>query len=87
MIFYDPSADADRARGSVSDALVEGIDLVPTFIAPAGGAVPDHIVEGRSLLPFLRARRLRLSPPLVVTETHIEQIVDTIRAALRDLTA
>lgn len=38
---------------------------------------------------FVRALgdTLILSPPLVVTEAHIEQIVDTIRAALRDLTA
>ncbi len=54
LIVYDPSPEADSTRGSVSDALVEAIDLAATFIEYAGGTVPDHIVEGRSLLPFLR---------------------------------
>ncbi len=53
LIIYDPSSEADATRGSVSDALVESIDLAATFIEIAGGDVPDHIVEGRSLLPFL----------------------------------
>ncbi|MEM8949008.1 MAG: sulfatase-like hydrolase/transferase [Pseudomonadota bacterium] len=53
LIIYDPSSEADGTRGTVSDALVESIDLAATFIEAAGGEVPDHIVEGRSLLPFL----------------------------------
>lgn len=32
MIVVDPAQAADCTRGSVSDALVEAIDLVPTFI-------------------------------------------------------
>jgi arylsulfatase A-like enzyme len=54
MIVHDPRPQADATRGSTCDALVEAIDLAPTFIEAAGGAVPDHIVEGRSLLPWLR---------------------------------
>jgi arylsulfatase A-like enzyme len=54
LIVVDPSQDADATRGTVSDALVEGIDLAPTFIAYCGGASPDHILEGRSILPLLR---------------------------------
>jgi arylsulfatase A-like enzyme len=57
LIVYDPSPEADCARGTVSDALVEAIDLAATFIEFAGGTVPDHIIEGRSLLPFLRGER------------------------------
>ncbi|MEM9048930.1 MAG: sulfatase-like hydrolase/transferase [Pseudomonadota bacterium] len=53
LIIYDPSPEADATRGSVCDALVELIDLAPTFIEIAGGTIPDHIVEGRSLLPIL----------------------------------
>ena len=53
LIIYDPSSEADAARGTVCDALVESIDLAATFIEVAGGDVPDHIVEGRSLLPHL----------------------------------
>lgn len=54
MIVYDPRAEADATRGTTCDALVEGIDLVATFIEAAGGEVPGHVVEGRSLMPWLR---------------------------------
>ncbi|WP_299141059.1 sulfatase-like hydrolase/transferase [uncultured Tateyamaria sp.] len=54
MIVYDPRRSADGTRGTVSDALVESLDLAATFIETAGGDVPGHIVEGRSLLPLLR---------------------------------
>lgn len=53
LIIYDPRAQADAPRGTTCDALVESIDLAPTFVEVAGGAVPDHILEGRSLLPWL----------------------------------
>ena len=54
LIVIDPSREADGTRGTVSDALVEAIDLAPTFIEYFGGKVPDHILEGRSLMPLLR---------------------------------
>jgi arylsulfatase A-like enzyme len=54
LIVVDPSATADATRGTVSDALVEAIDLAPTFIEYFGGKPPDHILEGRSLMPLLR---------------------------------
>ena len=54
LIVIDPSAAADRTRGTVCDALVEAIDLAPTFIEYFGGKPPDHILEGRSLMPLLR---------------------------------
>jgi arylsulfatase A-like enzyme len=54
LIVIDPSDAADRTRGTVCDALVEAIDLAPTFIDYFGGKPPDHILEGRSLMPFLR---------------------------------
>jgi arylsulfatase A-like enzyme len=53
LIVIDPSTSADATRGSVCDALVEGIDLTPTFIDYFGGTPPDHILEGRSLMPLL----------------------------------
>jgi arylsulfatase A-like enzyme len=53
LIIYDPSAQADATRGTVCDALVESIDLAPTFVETAGGDAPGHILEGRSLLPIL----------------------------------
>ncbi len=53
LIIYDPRAEADTTRGTTCDALVEAIDLAPTFVEAAGGAVPNHILEGRSLNPWL----------------------------------
>ena len=53
LIVYDPRAQADAARGSVCDALVESIDLAPTFLEAIGAPIPGHILEGRSLTPFL----------------------------------
>jgi arylsulfatase A-like enzyme len=57
LIVIDPSASADATRGTVCDALVEAIDLAPTFIDYFGGKPPDHILEGRSLTPLLRGER------------------------------
>ncbi|WP_298361885.1 sulfatase-like hydrolase/transferase [uncultured Litoreibacter sp.] len=54
LIISDPRPESDVSRGTVCDALVESIDLAPTFVEVAGGKVPDHILEGRSLLPWLR---------------------------------
>lgn len=54
LIVADPDPSADATRGAVSNALVEAIDLVPTFIDWLGGRPAAHILEGRSLLPLLR---------------------------------
>jgi arylsulfatase A-like enzyme len=54
LIVIDPSREADGTRGTVCDALIEAIDLAPTFLDYFGGEVPDHILEGRSLMPLLR---------------------------------
>ncbi|MFY0617635.1 sulfatase-like hydrolase/transferase [Shimia sp.] len=58
MIVYDPSAEADATRGTSSDALVQLIDLAPTFVEVAGGSMAelDHVLEGASLLPLLRGQ-------------------------------
>jgi len=58
LIIRDPTAEADAARGSVCEALVEAIDLLPTFLEALGAdpAAQSHRLEGRSLLPFLRGR-------------------------------
>ena len=57
LIIYDPRKEADGTRGSVSDVLIEAIDLVPTLVEAAGGNGADHIVEGRSLIPWLRGEK------------------------------
>jgi arylsulfatase A-like enzyme len=59
LIVFDPSPEADRARGGVCDELVETIDLLPTFIEAVGGdwRAQSHRLEGRSLLPFLHGEK------------------------------
>jgi len=57
MIVADPSPAADATRGTACDALVEAIDLAPTFVEAFGGTVANHVMEGRSLLPLLRGER------------------------------
>jgi len=54
LIVVDPSREADANRGTTSDALVESLDLAPTFLEFFGGAPKPHILEGRSILPLLR---------------------------------
>ena len=53
LIIADPRPEADATRGDVSDALVEMIDLAPTFMNALGCPAKPHIVEGRDLTPLL----------------------------------
>jgi arylsulfatase A-like enzyme len=53
LIVVDPSPHADATRGTTSDALVEAIDLAPTFIRYFGGEPKSHVIEGRALQPLL----------------------------------
>ncbi|WP_406645753.1 sulfatase-like hydrolase/transferase [Aliisedimentitalea scapharcae] len=68
LIIYDPSSEADATRGTVCNALVESIDLAPTFVEVAGGAVADHILEGESLLPILRGARTETNRDFAICE-------------------
>lgn len=54
MIVCDPSEQADSTRGQTSTALVESIDLLPSFVEYAEGPSAPHILEGRSLLNLLQ---------------------------------
>ena len=54
LIVFDPRPEADATRGTACDALVEAIDLVPTFLEATGAPPVDHRLEGRSLMPLLR---------------------------------
>jgi len=53
LIIADPRPDADGSRGDVSDALVEMIDLAPTFMNALGCPPKPHVIEGRDLTPIL----------------------------------
>lgn len=54
MIIRDPSAAADATRGTVSDAFVECIDIVPTILEFLDLPAQQHRVEGRSLAGLVR---------------------------------
>jgi len=56
LIIHDPRAAADATRGTVCDALVESLDLAPTFLQAVGASVPGHVLEGRSLMPWLHGQ-------------------------------
>ena len=53
LIIADPAPEMDATRGTVCKALVQSIDLLPTFIEHYGGACPDHLLDGTSLRPLL----------------------------------
>lgn len=53
LIIADPRSEANASRGQVSDALVEMIDLAPTFMRALGCPEKPHIIEGRDLTPLL----------------------------------
>ncbi len=54
LIIADPRPEADATRGTRSAAMVEAIDLVPTFLDALGAPIPMHRLEGRSLTPLLQ---------------------------------
>ncbi|MEP2715018.1 sulfatase-like hydrolase/transferase [Pseudophaeobacter sp.] len=56
LIIFDPRPQADATRGTICDALVEAIDLAPTFLDFAGGTPLGHILEGRDLTPLLHGQ-------------------------------
>ncbi len=43
-------------KGSVSDALIEYCDVLPTFVE-AGGGTPDPVLDGKSLMPVLFGKK------------------------------
>ena len=53
LIIADPRPAAEATRGLVSDALVEMIDLAPTFMSALGCEAKPHVIEGRDLTPIL----------------------------------
>jgi len=53
LIIYDPDPRADCTRNTRSQALVEAVDLAPTFLDAYGGPAVPHVMDGRSLRPLL----------------------------------
>jgi arylsulfatase A-like enzyme len=56
MIVYDPDPQADGTRGGRDARLIEGIDVLPTFVDALGAKAQPHRLEGRSLLGLTRSR-------------------------------
>ena len=53
LIICDPDQRADATRGTRCDALVEAVDIAPTFLDVYGGPPVPHVIDGRSLRPLL----------------------------------
>ena len=56
LIIVDPRQQADATRSTATDALVEAIDLAPTFLDWSGGDPEPHRLEGRSLVPLIQGK-------------------------------
>ncbi|MEL0292504.1 MAG: sulfatase-like hydrolase/transferase [Alphaproteobacteria bacterium] len=80
LIVYDPSPAADATRGTVCDALVESIDLLPTFVEVAGGMPRMEMLEGYSLLPLLR--NAKVTGPREFTISEYDYSVTPMAARL-----
>lgn len=57
LIIYDPRPEADGTRGTACDALVEAIDLIPTFMEATGAPEVTHRLEGCSLMPLINGEK------------------------------
>ncbi|MCY4306489.1 MAG: sulfatase-like hydrolase/transferase [Aestuariivita sp.] len=55
LIIYDPRDEANKTRGTISDTLVELIDVAPTILEVYSGTPLPHIFEGESLIPALHS--------------------------------
>ncbi len=53
LIIVDPDRRADATRGTRCQALVEAVDLAPTFLDAYDGAPAPHVLDGQSLRPWL----------------------------------
>lgn len=68
LIVVDPRPQADATRGQACDAIVESIDLAPTFLSALGYAPPREWLEGDSLEPLLHARSREWTKDMAVCE-------------------
>ena len=86
LIIYDPSAEADATRGTTCDALVESIDLAPTFVEVAGAEPAGHILEGESLMPILHGSRAETLRDYVICEYDYSgaPVAAQLNASVRD---
>ncbi|MBO9407501.1 sulfatase-like hydrolase/transferase [Shimia sp. R9_1] len=86
LIIYDPSPEADVTRGTVCDALVESIDLAPTFVDVTGEQPAYHILEGESLQPIIHGQKETTDRAFVICEYDYSAspIATRLNASVRD---
>ncbi|MBF9035107.1 sulfatase-like hydrolase/transferase [Rhodobacterales bacterium HKCCE2091] len=82
LIVYDPREEADATRGTTCDALVEAIDLAPTFVEAMGGEPPSHILEGRALTPWLHGETPKDWRRYVISEFDYSQTPQAVKLEL-----
>lgn len=68
LLVIDPRSIADKTRGSECDAMVESIDLLPTFLDALQLPQPQEWLEGQSLLPLLQGQQDNWSKDQAVCE-------------------
>ena len=74
LIIANPDPACDATRGTHSGALVEAIDLVPTFIDYWEGNAPEHILDGRSLMPLLSGEQTNWRDYVVSEYDYSQQV-------------
>ncbi len=74
LIIADPSPEMDATRGTVCGAMVQAIDLLPTFVEHFGGTVPEHLLDGRSLRPLLTGEADRIHDYVVSEYDYHQQL-------------
>lgn len=74
LIIADPDPASDATRGTANDAMIEAIDLVPTFVDYWGGDVKEHIVDGRSLMPLLHGEKTEWREFVVSEYDYSQQV-------------
>ncbi|MEM6727526.1 MAG: sulfatase-like hydrolase/transferase [Pseudomonadota bacterium] len=74
LIIADPDPAMDATRGTVCDALVQSIDLLPTFIEHYGGDVPGHLIDGVSLRPLLTGEAREVNSHAISEYDYHQQV-------------
>ena len=77
MIIADPSVP--ETHGTTSQALVESVDLLPTFLETMNLKIPTHWLEGKSLRPLIDGKETS------VREVAISELDYAIYGAARRL--
>ena len=73
-------AESDVAAERRGTGLIQGIRLTK----PAGGAISRALEEGLVVISA-RDNVIRLVPPLIIGEEHVDEMIDILRRVLRDV--